>query len=122
MTTITYIPVNIETGNVQAGGQQFDNENDAWIASLTDGQGRLERDNNGYMRAVENGKQVFTGGSFAADDQAAKAETMANLGRELPATYSRYSTLKVERNAAGEIVSVDDDADPELIEYWKERI
>lgn len=122
MSTIAYIPINSETGDYRALGHEFDNHADAYVTALTDGTGSLERDEDGYMRAVENGKQIYTGGSFNKDDQTAKDEVVREIGRNLNTGDYRYSTLKVERDDAGKIVKIDDQDDPELIAYWNRRI
>lgn len=41
----------------------------------------LECDEDGYMRAVENGKQIYTGGSFNKNDQAAKDKVVREISR-----------------------------------------
>lgn len=122
MSTITYIPINAETANFRALGHEFDNHADAYIAALTDGTGLLKRDEDGYMRAVENGKQIYTGGSFNKDNQAAKDEVVREIGRNLNTADYRYTVLKVERDDAGKIVKIDDQDDPELLDYWNKRV
>ena len=122
METITYVPINGETSEHRANGQEFSNHADAYIAALTDGAGCLERDEDGYMRAVENGKHIYQGGSFNEDDQAAKDEVVSSIGRSLNTTDYRYTTLKVERDATGKIIKIDDQDDPDLIAYWTRRI
>jgi hypothetical protein len=122
MSVITYLPINSETGNYCALGREFDNHADAYVAALTDGAGTLERDSDGYMRAVENGKPIYCGGSFSKDDQAAKDEVVRDIGRNLNTSDYRYTTLKVERDGAGVIVRIDDSDAAELITYWGRRI
>lgn len=119
---ITYVPINGETAEYRGRGQEFATHADAFIAALTDGEGALERDADGYMRAVENGKQIYTGGSFNQDDQAAKDEVVREIGRNLNTSDYRYTTLKIERDANGKIVKIDDSDDAELIAYWNRRI
>lgn len=119
---ITYVGINGETSEYRARGRDFDNHADAYIAALTDGEGTLERDNDGYMRAVENGKQIYTGGSFNKDDQAAKDEVVNEIARYLNVSEYRYTTLKVERDAGGKIIKIDDSDDAELLAYWNRRI
>lgn len=118
----TYVPINSETAEYCAGGRDFDNHADAYIAALTDGNGSFERDANGYMRAVENGKQIYTGGSFNKDDLAAKDEVVREIARSLHMSDYRFTTLKVERDTAGKIVKIDGSGDAELIAYWNRRI
>lgn len=122
MSKITYIPINSETSEYCALGRDFDNHADAYIAALTDGKGVLERDADGYMRAVENGKQIYTGGSFNKNDQMAKDEVVREIGRNLNTSDYRYTTLKVERDDEGNIVKIDDEDGAELIAYWNCRI
>jgi len=122
MSNITYIPINSETSEFCALGRDFDNHADAYIAALTDGKGVLERDADGYMRAVENGKQIYTGGSFNKDDHLAKYEVMREIGRNLNTSDCRYTTLKVERDDEGNIVKIDDEHSAEAIAYWSGRI
>jgi len=122
MNTITFVPINGEAAEYCARGQEFDNHADAYIAALTDGAGILARDADGYMRAVESGKQIYTGGSFNKDDQAAKDEVIAEIGRSLKLSEYRYTTLKVERGDDGKIVKIDDSDEPDLIAYWAARI
>lgn len=122
MSKIAYVPINGQTAEYCASGHDFDTHADAYIAALTDGNGKFERDGNGYMRAVENGKQIYTGGSFNKDDQAAKDEVVKEIGRNLTRSDYGYSTLKVERDDSGKIVKIDDSDDAELIAYWNPRI
>lgn len=119
---ITYVPINGETAEYLAGGRDYGNHADAYIAALTDGNGALERDGDGYMRAVEDGKQIYTGGSFNKDDQAAKDEVVREIGRNLNTRDYCCTTLKVQRTADGKIVKIDDSDDADLIAYWSARI
>lgn len=119
---ITYVPINSETAEYCADGRDFDNHADAYIAALTDGNGCFERDGNGYMRAVENGKPIYIGGSFNKDDLAAKDEVVREIARNLNMSDYRFTTLKVERDAEGKIIKIGDSGDAELIAYWNRRI
>lgn len=122
MTATTFLPINAETGEYCARGHEFDNHADAYIAALTDGEGVLERDGDGYMRALENGKQIYTGGSFNKDDQVAKDEVVREIGRNLNTHDYRYTTLKIERDDGGSVVRIDDDDSSDLIAYWNRRV
>lgn len=122
MSTITYIPIDADSGDIRARGHQFRTHADAYIASLTDGAGTLERDIDGYMRAVEDGKQIYMGGSFHSDDGTAKDQVVLEIGRHLNTGDFRYTVLKIERDASKKIVKIDDQEDPEQIDYWARRI
>ena len=121
-TKITYLGINSETSECLASGREFDNHADAYVAALTDGEGALERDAEGYMRVVENGKQIYTGGGFNPDDRAAKEDVVRQVARNLNVSEYRFTTLKVERDAEGKIIKIDDSGDAELIAYWNRRI
>lgn len=122
--TVTYLPINPETSNIYANGREYDNYPDAYIAALTDGRGTLERDDKGYMRAVEDGKWIYSGGSYKADDMAAKTAVVEQIARNDIGTreYARYGVLRIERDANANIVSIDDETDPQMLKYWGERI
>lgn len=122
MSKVTYVPINGETGEYVANGRDFDNHADAYIAALTDGAGKFERDEDGYLRAVENGKQIYQGGSFNKDEQAAKDAVVREIARQLSIREYRFTTLKVERSDNGKIVKIDDEDSADLIAYWNGRI
>lgn len=120
--TIVYVAIDGETSEFRGCGRDFANQADAYIAALTDGAGILERDAGGYMRVVENGKQLYSFGSFNQNDQAAKDEVVFRIGRHIKNSDCRYATLKVERDGHGKIVKIDDSDDAALIANWNSRI
>ena len=122
MSKITYVPINSETCEYLAQGQDFDNHADAYIASLTNGEAVLARDGDGYMRAAKDGQPIYTGGSFDKNDQAAKDEVVREIARQLNIHEYRFTTLKVQRDDEGKIVAIDGSSDVDLIAYWNKRI
>lgn len=121
-TKITYIPIDSQNCEFRAQGRDFDNHADAYIAALTDGEGLLDRDSDGRMRATVNGKVIYSGGSFVNNDQEAKNEVVREIARDLRLSEYRYTTLKVERDGEGNIIKIDDVDRPDLIAYWNPRL
>lgn len=120
--TTTYYATNAGAGGDLASGRAFDNEADATLAALTDGAGSFKRDADGYMMAVEDGRQIYVAGSFAADDSKAKAQIIAEILAQLPIHDARLTSLAVTRDESGAIVAIDGDDSPELVAFWAARL
>lgn len=85
MSTAIYLAADQQNGTLVTR-QEFDNWADAYLASISDGRACFERDEDGYMRPVEYGRDVYSGGSFKSDDTQAKIEA----GRSLRGHMSNY--------------------------------
>jgi len=87
--------------------EEYDNYADAFIAAITDGKGSLERDSDGYMRAVKNGKPIYQTGSWKQDDEKAKAEVARGISGEI--NDARYTAITIHLDDNGYLTTVGED-------------
>jgi hypothetical protein len=103
---------------------EYDNEYSAFLAAISNGNATFERNDDGYMQAMEDGRHVYFGGSYNDDDDYAIAEAGEDLYKWMRQhSYNENLTsLEVQYANDGSIIKIAGSSNKELIAYWAEII
>ncbi len=98
-------------------------ETTAWLAALNGEKGRayFVREDDGFLWIYVDGGRAYRGCSMKQDDEAARREVMDDVGTYLSREAERFyvTTVEVEFDAEGSVVSVNGDSDDvDLLTYY----